>query len=354
MSFGSYSFGIKSLGFETIYSPAFYADGWTYRLSDDFNRVKNIQALSSTLLVSNDFGGYESVYWSTSGNAMFGDGLGTVGSNNPGANACVLLSPISDSRTRILFYPDGGVSNMAVVARSETTSLTGNTSIVAVLQNDHTTLTIRDCTGGSLVDRANLTVTPPGVPFYLELEIEESTKTATARILNTDFSVRNSTSAVLPVLPTGNYYGFFFYQSTATGRFDDFAIGEKSFVEQVVFRPQSDVTVTNWTATGAVFADQINEVTTNSSTYIQSPNLLVSTTPSTFLLNGTMPAGSYELKVNASKTLNVGQFRIVILDSSDVVNTSTAWTAVSSTDTQYLFNITTTAPSNKFRVEVST
>lgn len=352
-SFGSSSFASKPFGLSGTYAVQYYDTGWTYVASDDFNRLPLNASLTTNLLVANSFGGYSASTWYGLSNAMFSDGNGKVGSNNPGANASVNLPGLTDTRTRIYFDPAGATSNMCVFIRSSTPGFSANDSIVGIVRNDHTSLTIRHFTGGSSVDRANISITPPVSAFWLELEIDTTTSTATVRILNSDFSVRNSTSAVLPTVPAGNYYGFAFYQSTATGYFDNFAVGEKVYVEKVTFKPLADILTTNWTATGAVFANQINEAVPESSTYIQSPNLLSNTDSAVFSLDGSMPIGSYQLKINGSKTLVVGKFRVLTLDSSNVVTGTSDWVTPTTSDSQYLFNITTTGVSDKFRVEVS-
>lgn len=352
-SFGSSSFGNKAFALSGIYDPQFYDTGWTYVASDDFNRFQLNDALTNDKLVGNNFGGYSASVWYTNSNAMFSNGNGQFGSNNPGANASLSLPGIGDSRTRVYFDPDGATSNMAVFIRSTAPGFSSGDSIVGVLRNDHTTLTIRHFTGGSSEDRTNLSVTPPASPFWLELEFDSVSSTATVRILNPDFSTRNSTSAVLPNIPNGNYYGFSFYQSTATGLFDNFAVAEKLFVEKVTFRPISDVLTTGWTATGVVFADQINETTPNSLTYIQSPNLLSNTDPIVFNLDGAMPIGTYQLKINGYKTLSVGKFRVATFDEFGTQTGVSDWVTPTSSDSQYLFNITTTGVSTILVVEVS-
>lgn len=117
-----------------------------------------------------------------------------------------------------------------------------------------------------------------------------------------------------------------------------------------VYRPGSDIIVNGWTATpGGTLASCIDDPTLDRADYITSPNL---TDPATLGWFTALPAGSYDIDVDADRTGASGQVRIVCLDAGGAAVGTSSWQTLTGTAATYTLSVTTSALSTQFRIEV--
>ena len=123
-----------------------------------------------------------------------------------------------------------------------------------------------------------------------------------------------------------------------------------SFGTSGILRPSADLVPGGWTATpsGPLY-DAINEATASDTDYITSPDLA---TPAVFALSASAPAGSFNVRVRASRSDAAGQVRVRFLDESNTDVGGTAWQTLTNTPTTYTLSATTTATATRARIEV--
>jgi hypothetical protein len=123
-----------------------------------------------------------------------------------------------------------------------------------------------------------------------------------------------------------------------------------------VFYPNSDITVTGWTASsGSSLAAMVGETTLDRGTYITSPDLSTSATMSWGDGAGhaaSVPVGTWDVDVDGAYLTTSGQVRIVLLDSGGTAVGTSSWQTLTSSDTTYTLSVTTTGVSTKFRYEI--
>ena len=190
--------------------------------SDDFDGLGTSNLTGRTL--NNALGGSGSRSWvNGGGSTLEGNGSGGIveSSSTTGAN---IVSVSGDNyRARVRFDPSSATSSLALYGNRSSTGTAG-TGVLVGLGTSHTNLTIREMTSGitGTTTHATQSVTAPGTTFWLELEIDGND--VVGRILNNDLSVRNTVSYTFGTVPSGQYWGFGFYQAGFTGVFDDFVI----------------------------------------------------------------------------------------------------------------------------------
>ncbi|HOF29434.1 MAG TPA: hypothetical protein PK441_01200 [Burkholderiaceae bacterium] len=127
-----------------------------------------------------------------------------------------------------------------------------------------------------------------------------------------------------------------------------------SVASVTIYRPNSDVSVSGWTpSTGATVYGVIDETTLDDADYATSPDLS-SASPATMGLTASLAAGNWTVRVRGLKTDTVGQLRINLLDSSNVVQGSSSWQALTGTYATYSLSVTTTGTATRVQIEVST
>lgn len=117
-----------------------------------------------------------------------------------------------------------------------------------------------------------------------------------------------------------------------------------------VYRPGSDIIVNGWTATpGGTLASCVDDLTLDRADFITSPNL---TDPATLGWATALPAGSYDIAVDADRIGASGQVRIVCLDAGGAAVGTSSWQSLTGTAATYTLSVTTSALSTQFRIEV--
>ena len=113
----------------------------------------------------------------------------------------------------------------------------------------------------------------------------------------------------------------------------------------------SDVAANGWTATpGGSLASCIDDTTLDPADYITSPD---TSTPVTLGWSVPVPAGSWDISMNVSRTGGGGQVRLVFLDAGSAAVGTSLWQAAPAVaDTLTFAGVTTTAQSTQFRIEV--
>ena len=112
--------------------------------------------------------------------------------------------------------------------------------------------------------------------------------------------------------------------------------------------PSTDVTANGWVPTNAATVAAAL-ASRGTSKYGTSPDLAASYTGE---WQDPVPAGARSLVFTAQQTATAGQLRIVMLDSSNAVQGTSAWQTLSSSIADYTLAVTTTGVSTRFRIEV--
>ena len=121
-----------------------------------------------------------------------------------------------------------------------------------------------------------------------------------------------------------------------------------------ISRPTADVTTTGWTGNpdNVTLFTNINEVSPNNSTFIESPAITGTGDPTVFDFLPTKPAGTWDVSVIAQFTGSSADVRVIMMDASDTVQGTSAWQTVTSTWVTYPISVTTTGTSSRVKVEV--
>jgi hypothetical protein len=119
-----------------------------------------------------------------------------------------------------------------------------------------------------------------------------------------------------------------------------------------IYRPGSDVTTTGWVAsTGGTYYSLIDEVSYDDADYITSPTV-GSGSPITMGLTGSVPAGTYDVRVRVKRTGSTGQVKVHLLDSSNTDLGSSSWQTLTTSFASYTLSVTTTGTATRVRIEV--
>lgn len=266
--------------------------------SDTFNSLALDQLLEGRTL-DNGLGGSGSRMWVVydgSTNNLRGNGSG--GLVAPGNQAFGLCSISGAVKARFKFDPSSGKSNIGLLVGA-LNNIFQSSGVLVRVSYAHTYLTIEEMVSGAPVERNGLVITAPSGVFYLEAEVSGST--LTARILNSDTSVRNTTSYTFGSSPIdGNFWGFGFAQDGATGVFDDF------IADDGVAGDTTAPTLTSATATATSATTATGGVTTDEA----GPAWAVLTTSNTTPSAAQIKAGQNHLgaaaSASATATLSVG------------------------------------------------
>lgn len=120
-----------------------------------------------------------------------------------------------------------------------------------------------------------------------------------------------------------------------------------------VYRPSGDVITTGWTATpGPSHWDMLNEVTPDDADYVASPVLNGSAQNEIQQLNGTLPAGKYNIRIRAAVSTGTAVLRVYLLDDSNASQGVSADQTINTTITTYTLPITTTGSATRIKYEV--
>jgi hypothetical protein len=112
----------------------------------------------------------------------------------------------------------------------------------------------------------------------------------------------------------------------------------------------SDVSANGWTpSTGASLASCIDEASLSRSDWITSPNL---TAACTLAWSPMLPAGAYEMILDAAYIGSSGKARIVCLDAGGATVGTSPWQTLTGSDATYSLIVSTSADSTQFRIEV--
>lgn len=115
----------------------------------------------------------------------------------------------------------------------------------------------------------------------------------------------------------------------------------------------TDYITTNWTAsTGTNLGDMIDETVYDDGDYIISPNISIAPTPCIFLLGAPLSAGSKTIKIRARYVGIAGQFRVRILNNSDVDIGGSDWQTPTTTFGLISSNITISETGYKIKIEI--
>ncbi len=121
-----------------------------------------------------------------------------------------------------------------------------------------------------------------------------------------------------------------------------------------IYRPISDISSTGWTGDpSSDLYSNIDEESLSDTDFILSPDL-ASGGPVIFALGGTLPAATYTARIRAKYTLDGGQIRVSLLNSSDVSQGTSSWQAVTASLATYNLPITTTGSATRVRIEIQT
>lgn len=231
--------------------------------SDDFAGIADGTDISGRTL-NNSLGGTGSRTWHVAGSASLGgNGSGALDAytGSQDARNGADLTGLSVRKARVKIDPSGSTSNVVVFGLRTVTGGSSGNYISALLAANQTSLRVRQGTAENIpsgTDRASLTVTAPGTTFWLELEINGLV--VTARILNSDNSVRNETSWTASSLPTGTNWGFGFASGGSTGTFDDFIVddGASGDTTAPTLTTATATATSGTTSSGSVSTDENN------------------------------------------------------------------------------------------------
>ncbi len=119
-------------------------------------------------------------------------------------------------------------------------------------------------------------------------------------------------------------------------------------------RPNADLTVTGWTASGGgSLFDMIDEASASDADYITSPALSPSTAPATFGLQYPLAAGTWTIGIRARTTAGAGTLTVELLDSGGTVVGTSAGQALTTTFATYSLSITTTGVAARARITIT-
>lgn len=118
---------------------------------------------------------------------------------------------------------------------------------------------------------------------------------------------------------------------------------------------KTDVSTTGWTGSpdNVVLSNNINEVTSSTAEYIQSPPITGSQGPADFDLNNSLGVGTWEVDVTFKYTLSAADVKFTLLNAGGTSVGDSGWIAASSVFAGYTPTITiSSGTATKLRVEV--
>lgn len=117
-----------------------------------------------------------------------------------------------------------------------------------------------------------------------------------------------------------------------------------------VYRPGSDIAVSGWTpSTGTDLYACIDETTASDADYITSPD--VGTTPATFGLTASVPAGTWAVNLRGQFLGTSGQVRVLMQDSGGSTVGTSGWQALTGSFADYTLTVTTSGTAERVRIE---
>lgn len=195
--------------------------------SDTFDGLGNNVQLNASRALDNGLGGSGSRNWINTGAYLLGDGADKLKGTANTQRGLVAMDAGGSYKARIRFNQGGGTS--AITLAGHDTADSGASNRVAALLVGGNSLRVREAAAqnwGTGTDRATKAISAIGAStdYWLELEINATTKIATARVLNADLSVYDSVSYTFGALPGGTRWGPGFNANGNTGSFDSFVV----------------------------------------------------------------------------------------------------------------------------------
>jgi hypothetical protein len=127
-----------------------------------------------------------------------------------------------------------------------------------------------------------------------------------------------------------------------------------SVAADTTIRPNSDVSITGWTSTGASVFVVIDEATADDADYATSPAITGSGQPAILgLSNGPLAAGDWAPRVRANVSAGTCTMRLTLVNDSNV-SQGTVDVTVTTTITTYNPKITTTGSATRLKIEFLT
>lgn len=116
------------------------------------------------------------------------------------------------------------------------------------------------------------------------------------------------------------------------------------------YRPSTDVSADGWHASvGSDLYSCIDEVVADPADYIW--RLVDSGGPATFGIDGSLPAGSHQVRFGADVTAGSRQLRAVLIDAGGAVVGAGAWQSLTNAEAIYSDTITTSGAATMLRLE---
>jgi hypothetical protein len=220
--------------------------------SDDFAGLGTNSPNGRSL--NHALGGTGAFTWATVG-SFAGISGGVAGSSDTSR----LMASVASAKTiRVRVDPLSVTENVLLYGLGASTSPAD--AIALFLGENQTSLRVSSFVSGARTDHVTLGITAPGIPFFVELEY--SGLVVTARVLNADTSVRNTTSHTFASLPSsGSFWGVSNYFGGFTSVFDDVSFTDGAVVADTTAPILTSATGTqtgSTTASGSVTTDEAN------------------------------------------------------------------------------------------------
>jgi hypothetical protein len=119
-----------------------------------------------------------------------------------------------------------------------------------------------------------------------------------------------------------------------------------------VRRPAADTSVAGWTAVpGPALFSALDEAVADDADFVVSP-VLGSGAPATLALDGSLSAGACTVRVRARRIDVSGQLRVQLLDAAGSVHGTSPWIALTPVFATHELAVTTSAATERVRIEV--
>lgn len=121
-----------------------------------------------------------------------------------------------------------------------------------------------------------------------------------------------------------------------------------------ISRPNSDITVTGWIGSpdNVNLYNNIDEVTPSDADFILSPDITGGPGPAIFGISPSQPAGTLDIRIQASRTGASGDIRALLLDGTGATVGTSSWQTLTASPAQYVLTVTTTGTAERVRLEV--
>ena len=121
-----------------------------------------------------------------------------------------------------------------------------------------------------------------------------------------------------------------------------------------IARPDSDVSIANWSSTAASVFDAINETALDTGDYASATLSVVAGTSTPVVgLDTTLIAGIHRMRLHLGVSTGTTSARVHLM-ASEVSKGASAWQTVTTTPTTFVFPVTTSDSTNQAALEVGT